>query len=58
MVRKALAGYVELPGDRLLTFAAFVGMSANGEQAQREVADLTGQALGEITAVAYTTLSG
>ncbi|MEU6715340.1 D-alanyl-D-alanine carboxypeptidase/D-alanyl-D-alanine-endopeptidase [Nonomuraea sp. NPDC046802] len=58
MVRKALAGYVALPGGRLLTFAGFVGMSANGEQAQREVSALTGQALGEIAATAYTTLSG
>ncbi len=58
MVRKALAGYVELPGDRLVAFAGFVGMSANGEQAQREVSVLTGQALGEMAATAYTTLGG
>jgi D-alanyl-D-alanine carboxypeptidase len=58
MVRKALAGYVELPNGRMLTFAAFVSMPANGEQEQREVADLTGQALGEIAASAYTVLSG
>jgi D-alanyl-D-alanine carboxypeptidase/D-alanyl-D-alanine-endopeptidase (penicillin-binding protein 4) len=57
MVRKALAGYVELPDDRLLTFAAFVGMPADGEQEQRDIADLTGQALGEIAAAAYTTLN-
>ncbi|GAA4959382.1 D-alanyl-D-alanine carboxypeptidase [Nonomuraea thailandensis] len=58
MVRKALAGYVGLPNGRMLTFAAFVSMPANGEQEQREVADLTGQALGEIAACAYTVLSG
>lgn len=58
MVRKALAGYVELPDGRLLTFAAFVGMPADGEQAQREISARTGQALGEIAATAYTTLSG
>ncbi|MEO3804558.1 D-alanyl-D-alanine carboxypeptidase/D-alanyl-D-alanine-endopeptidase [Nonomuraea sp. B1E8] len=58
MVRKALAGYVELPGARLVAFAGFVGMSANGEQAQREISALTGQALGEMAATAYTTLGG
>ncbi|MEO3802088.1 D-alanyl-D-alanine carboxypeptidase/D-alanyl-D-alanine-endopeptidase [Nonomuraea sp. B1E8] len=58
MNRQALAGYVELPGGRRLTFAAFVGIQTASADAAREMSKVTGQALGEIAAAAYITQSG
>ncbi|MGP3937183.1 D-alanyl-D-alanine carboxypeptidase/D-alanyl-D-alanine endopeptidase [Nonomuraea sp. KM88] len=57
MNRQALAGYVELPGGRRLTFAAFVGIRTGSAEAAREMSKVTGQALGEIAAAAYVTQS-
>ncbi|MEU6720998.1 hypothetical protein ABZ897_56915 [Nonomuraea sp. NPDC046802] len=57
MNRQALAGYVELPSGRRLTFAAFVGIQSTSAEAAREMSKVTKQALGEIAAAAYSTQS-
>ncbi|NBE92384.1 D-alanyl-D-alanine carboxypeptidase/D-alanyl-D-alanine-endopeptidase [Nonomuraea sp. KC401] len=57
MNRQALAGYIELPSGRRLTFAAFVGIQTTSAEAAREMSKVTKQALGEIAAAAYITQS-
>jgi D-alanyl-D-alanine carboxypeptidase/D-alanyl-D-alanine-endopeptidase (penicillin-binding protein 4) len=57
-VRKALAGYVDLPGGRGLVFSAFVEATTTSPAEVESLSEQAGLALGEIAAAAYTTHAG
>jgi D-alanyl-D-alanine carboxypeptidase/D-alanyl-D-alanine-endopeptidase (penicillin-binding protein 4) len=56
-VHKALAGYLQLPSGRWLTFAQFMEGSRPSLEAGLELANLAGKAMGEIATAAYLSFS-
>lgn len=56
-VHKALAGFLQLPSGRWLTFALFMEASTPTLESGLQLANAAGRAMGEIATAAYTTLS-
>ncbi|MBF8189663.1 hypothetical protein ITP53_28810 [Nonomuraea sp. K274] len=48
---------MELPDGRVLTFGTFVRLRQSSPEGRTELAEAAGQALGEIAAAAYESLS-